>query len=64
MQNHPKVYHLKMLFEENNSVFSKQGLLQKRKFSRSFQSISYNDVVFTKQIYFSLTFFKVVNSYL
>ena len=58
MQNHPKVYHLKMLFEENNSVFSKQGLLQKRKFSRSFQSISYNDVFSQNKFVFHSHFLK------
>ena len=40
-------------------MFPKQGVLQKSKFSCSFQSISYNDVFLTKQICFSLT---VLNS--
>ena len=41
-----------------NSKFSKQRVLQKCKFSFSFQSISYNEVISTKQICFSPTFLK------
>ena len=46
---------------DNNSVFSKQRALQK---GASFQSRSYNEVVLTKQICFSLTVFKLLNSHL
>ena len=56
------MYHLKMVFEENflgtvTVPFQKKRVLQKREFSYPFfQSISYKNVVFTKQIYFSPTF--------
>ena len=39
-------------------IFSKKGVLQKRKFFYPFQSRSYNNVVVTKQIYFSPRFLK------
>ena len=40
-------------------MFSKRVGLQKHKFSSLFQSISYDNVVVTKQIYFSSTFLKL-----
>ena len=43
---------------DSNSVFLKRWMLQKRQFSCYFQSITYNDVIVTKQIYLSLTFLK------
>ena len=41
-------------------MFSKKWVLQKREFSHSFfQSISYNNLVATKEIYFAPTFRKL-----
>ena len=39
-------------------MFSKKGVLQKRKLSYPFQSMSYNNLVIRKQLYFLPTFLK------
>ena len=63
MQNFPKVYDLKIVFEDNSlrlivTVVFKKRVLRKRKCSYPFQSICDNNVVVVKQIYFSPTFLK------
>ena len=61
MWNFPEVYHLKMVFEEyflrlTTEYVFKKWVLEKREFSYFFKSA--NNVVVTKQIYFSPAFLK------
>ena len=61
MQNFPKVYHLKVVFEENFLRLTVTVHLQENEFFENvnflsfFQSMSYKNLVVTKQIYFTPT---------
>ena len=61
MQNFPKVYHLKVVFEENflrltvTVHFQENEYFENVNFLSFFQSMSYKNLVVTKQIYFTPT---------
>ena len=63
MQNFENVYHLKMVFKENFLRLTVIVRFQKMSTSKTwilllFFSVSHNNLVVTKQIYFSSTFLK------
>ena len=65
MKNFPKVHHLKIVIQEKFLRLSVTARFQKKENFKKvnflilfFQSISYNNVIATKQIYFSPTFLK------
>ena len=63
VRNFPGVYHLKMVCEKNFLRLTVTGCFQKMSTSKMwifllFLSVTYNNVVITKQIYFSSTFLK------
>ena len=58
MQNYPKIYHLKIVFEDNFLRLTVMVHLQKNEYFKNvttfLQSISYNNVVYTRSYHWSI----------